>query len=522
MEVFMKKLFMLILSMVFLFSVMNMWATGEKEEKSKEEAYRFLMAWGPWDLSEGRIPPKEQHDDPYFQYVEEQIGIVPEIISWEWEGSKGYVQGLRLALSGGEEIELCRPWNDTLANELIKSGMAVPMGDLLEAHGQNVLSFFREEDLEIMRSSQGGDIYYLPQVAGLNAARFGFIRKDWLDRVGMDVPETREELLEVYRAFKSQDANGNGDPNDEIPVSGRELLRWFDDLFVMHGVAMWEGHPQWKWNEKKGILESSQVSDGMKMALEFINDLYEEGLMDEVMPVQANADWTAKIASEKIGHYFHLIFAIPGKSAFVSNYDIEDPTGLEFWAQMVKPPKAPGVPQQSNYYPTMQEPNFMILKHAKDPAKIVQWLDWSSEKDQWYYKALGIPGKDWKMTNGALEIIKERPASWMSYAFGYSKDIKEIILGTPFGEMQWDFISSAEGKTVPLDNQGMPLLVYDGFEEYLPNSSPLYREYASKFITGDLSIDKNWDEYVNKWYENGGETVTERATAWYKEIHGIE
>lgn len=500
------------------------WTTGTTETVSQEEgSYRFLWAVGPWDLSDGRIPIEEQHDDPYFQYVEDQIGIVPEIISWEWEGSKGYVQGLRLALSGGEPIELCRPWDQILANELIESGKAVPMGDMLDEHFPTVYDFFSDQDFEVMRNGQGGDIHYLPQIAALNAARFGFIRRDWLDRVGLDVPTTRRELVEVYRAFKSQDANGNGDPNDEIPVSGRELLRWFDDLFVMHGVAMWEGHPQWEWNEDEGILESSQVSDSMRMALEFINSLYEEGLMDQVMPVQPNADWTAKIANEKIGHYFHLIFAVPSKSAFASNYDIEDPTGLEFWAQMVKPPKAPGVPQQLNYYPTMQEPFHMILEDAESPEKILQWLEWGSQEEQAYYKALGIPGKDWvRNDDGEIEVIEERPGFWQSYAAGYSSYIPEILLGRPFGELQLEFIEAAEGNLRPLPNQGMPLSVYDGFEDYLPYSAPLYREFASKFITGALSIEDNWDTYVDQWYENGGQTVTERATAWYKELHGID
>ena len=511
----------LLVALVLMLAVTGAWATGT-QEIAEEETYRFLMAWGPWDLGDGRIPVEQQHEDPYFQYVEDQIGIVPEIISWEWEGSSGYVQGLRLALAGGERIEFLRPWNPTLAQELIDGGIAIAMDDLLDEHGPTVKSFFSEDDIEIMRANQGGSVYSLPQVAPLDAARFGFIRRDWLDRVGLDVPTTRAELVEVYRAFKEQDANGNGDPNDEIPVSGREQLRWFDDLFVMHGVAMWEGHPQWEWNEDQGILESSQVSEGMRMALEFINDLYEEGLMDPVMPVQPNADWSAKIGAEKIGHYFHLVFAVPSKSAFAGNYAIEDPTGLEFWAQMVQPPVAPGVPQQSNYYPTMQEPMFMITTHAESPEKIMQWLEWGSQQEQWYYKALGIPGRDWQRRDGELVILNELPSFHMPYAFGYSKSIEEITLGQPFGELQWGFIQAAEGNTVPLPNQGMPLSVYEGFEDYLPNSAPLYREFASKFITGDLSIDENWDRYVEQWYENGGQTVTDRATAWYKELHGID
>lgn len=499
----------------------GLFASGAKPAAEPGETYRFLQAIGPWDLKDGRIPTEEQPDDPYFQYVEEQIGIVPLNISWEWEGSKGYTQGLRLALAGGEEIESLRPWDELLANELIESGVAIPIGDLLDEYGQDVKEFFSEDDFEVMRATQGGDIYYLPQTASTLAARFGYIRKDWLERVGMDVPETREELVQVYRAFKAQDANGNGDPNDEIPVSGRELLRWFDDLFVMHGVAMWEGHPQWKWNPAKGILESSQVSDSMKMALEFIHDLYEEGLMDQVMPVQPNADWTAKIGASKIGHYFHLIFQIPQKSTFVGEDPNPDPTGMKYWEIMVQPPKVPGVPRQKNYYPTMQEPNFMVTKYAKDPAKIIQWLNWGCQEEQWYYKSLGIPGVDWVREGGELKILKERPAFWISYAGGYGRDLQEIVLGTPMGELQLEFNARVQGKTIPLDNQGMPISVYEGYEDYLPYSCPMYREWASKFITGDIAFSQ-WDDYVEQWYENGGQVVTDRATEWYKKIHGIK
>ena len=34
----------------------------------------------------------------------------------------------------------------------------------------------------------------------------------------MDYPTNVDELYEVLKAFKEQDANGNGDPNDEIPL----------------------------------------------------------------------------------------------------------------------------------------------------------------------------------------------------------------------------------------------------------------------------------------------------------------
>ena len=41
-----------------------------------------------------------------------------------------------------------------------------------------------------------------------------------MKNVGLETPATIDELYEVLVAFKEQDANGNGDPNDEIPWSG--------------------------------------------------------------------------------------------------------------------------------------------------------------------------------------------------------------------------------------------------------------------------------------------------------------
>lgn len=46
------------------------------------------------------------------------------------------------------------------------------------------------------------------------------INKQWLDNLKLEVPATTDELYTVLKAFKEQDANGNGDSKDEIPMMG--------------------------------------------------------------------------------------------------------------------------------------------------------------------------------------------------------------------------------------------------------------------------------------------------------------
>ena len=79
-----------------------------------------------------------------------------------------------------------------------------------------------------------GTIYTLPQVnsgAELRVARKLFINKKWLENVNMEVPTTTEELYQLLKAFKEQDANGNGDPNDEIPLCSQDWTSIQESLF---------------------------------------------------------------------------------------------------------------------------------------------------------------------------------------------------------------------------------------------------------------------------------------------------
>ena len=68
-----------------------------------------------------------------------------------------------------------------------------------------------------------------------------FINKTWLDNLGLEVPTTLGELKDVLIAFRDNDANGNGDTTDEIPL---DFNGWFGgayspdkpDWFLWHSV----------------------------------------------------------------------------------------------------------------------------------------------------------------------------------------------------------------------------------------------------------------------------------------------
>lgn len=97
------------------------------------------------------------------------------------------------------------------------------------------------------------------------------INKAWLDRLGLEVPTTLEELEDVLRAFKTQDANGNGDPNDEIPIFGisNYLLLPFGYDAIDSDMIL-----------RNGEVYYAATSDEYKEGLKWLQKMYAEGLID--------------------------------------------------------------------------------------------------------------------------------------------------------------------------------------------------------------------------------------------------
>ena len=502
----------LVTMVICILCISSLFAGTPKEPTSESGAYVFT-ATHSWGLDQGRIDFKDQPKDPVFQYIRDTVGSVAQTWCYEWGGGVEYMESIRLQLASGDIPEaIFEPFMTSFVKELCDLGVLIPLDDYLN-HAPLVMAQFSKEDLDIVRSlTPDGKIYYLPGKS--IEPRQGMIRADWLRAVGKDMPKTRDELVEVYKAFRDMDANGNGDPSDEVPVSGREGMRWLDDLYVMHGVHMYEGHPQWSWDAGKQQMISHQVSDNMKEAVTFLRMLVEEGLMDRVMPIQPAGDWFAKIAADKVGHYFHLGNGIERRLTMVtdgSNPDAE-------WVYMPNV-SVPGIPHQKNFYPGIGVPVICITTAAKDPGKILEHFNWGLTEAGANVTHYGIEGMNYKVENGKIVTegfpVKQR----YQYFQEIAQPNAEVYSQTVFGEMKVAIYNDSINDGRSLENIGMPISIWDGYEDFMDNSmGNMYRQYTAKFILGELPM-SDWDKYVAEWKKKGGDVLTQRATEWYKSVH---
>lgn len=89
----------------------------------------------------------------------------------------------------------------------------------------NVKKFLKAQPGAAKYVTDGTKIAMLPSDRGKGYEVSGthmFINKTWLDKLGLQMPTTWDELENVLDAFKTQDPNGNGKA-DEVPMNIRSL-----------------------------------------------------------------------------------------------------------------------------------------------------------------------------------------------------------------------------------------------------------------------------------------------------------
>ena len=86
----------------------------------------------------------------------------------------------------------------------------------------------------------------------------------------------------MLRAFKNEDANGNGDPNDEIPVSFTDFGGVY--TLLQHMGIMGDANATSTNSytmDKNGVATFMPVTEEFKQGVIWLRELFAEGIIDQ-------------------------------------------------------------------------------------------------------------------------------------------------------------------------------------------------------------------------------------------------
>ena len=237
----------------------------------------------------------------YYKQIEQQTGVhvdFTEIKDSEWTSS------VSLAFARGKMPDMILRGSLDVEEYGVTQHLLVPL-DVYMAKGYlpNYTSRMDQAGLREQLTASDGHIYQLGFLISQDVNTNGhfFINRTWLDRLGLRIPETVDELTEVLRRFRKEDLNGNG-IQDEIPL---ELT--FDDnttgvynLFSFFGLPVNEDYV---YVDQDGKVHFAPEKDSFFETLSWLHQLYLEGLLDIDFISQGSTIWAEKVNEGNTGMF---------------------------------------------------------------------------------------------------------------------------------------------------------------------------------------------------------------------------
>ena len=129
-----------------------------------------------------------------------------------------------------------------------------------------------------------GRLMALPEPSFVDGPNLLWLRRDWMDKLGLEAPDTIEEAIEIVRAFVEQDPGNNGEGNTiglvcHSDLTGETGYRYEFQLNTV--FASYNAFPKQWILQEDGTVVYGSVQPQAKEALAGVRKLYEEKLLDD-------------------------------------------------------------------------------------------------------------------------------------------------------------------------------------------------------------------------------------------------
>lgn len=398
----------------------------------------------------------------------------------------------------------------------VQDGILIPLEDLIREYAPNLTALLDELDGWKRITATDGHIYMLPCIQEAAQPSPGnaplWINERWIDNLGLEEPTTMEELDTVLRAFKEQDANGNGDPNDEVPFTFAtnqfppyRFLQYMED-----GLHISENFLAVINDE----LVFYPLTDGFKdNYLSVLRSWYQDGIIDENAFTQNYEEMTVNGKAADI----HGMFFRSTPSGQVGGERAGDYSLVQVTSEY-------GLAMTSNVLIKAM----MITDKCENPEVLIAWADWFYTDEGRMVAEYGIEGESYELhEDGTMSWLipegangEEFKASYRIYGSANTPMYRPNISVSPeddpvsakIFQMQEELYS--KGTTTPY-------FLYEGDEtarvaDLKTQINDYITVYTANVVTGKQDLESSYADFQETLKEMGAEELYEIYKSAYE------
>lgn len=280
--------------------------------------------------------------------------------------------------------------------KLVQAGLVARVDDLLPLMPVRTAGHYSDPDRNKLVTIDGA-MYGLPDPGALPQTDGLVIRKDWLDKLGLQSPKTLDEVMTVLKAFTFNDPDGNGQ-NDTYGfcayIEGTGLANMglgtrFEWVYGAYGVA-----GVWNLSSADAVALNARNPNYMK-ATQFIKQMNDEKVIDPDWPTLKKDEFRARWKQGKCGMMHENFAALANKSNY-KDFDENFPDGE--WIVMDAPKGPDGqssmgvVAKTARIYAVSQK----AIDEGKGPA-IARLLEWMASDEGYYLLGFGVKDVNYKL-----------------------------------------------------------------------------------------------------------------------------
>jgi putative aldouronate transport system substrate-binding protein len=439
------------------------------------------------------------------------------------------VPKLSVLMAAGDAPDLSFVYDTTTFQNWIQQGGLTALDPFIAQYGQSLVKYLGDDQMLYGRFN--GKQWAVPAKRVLTPAFSGYVRKDWLDKLGMAIPANKQQFFAMLQAFKDKDPGNTGGKVIPLGIQGygtdignvdwsvRMLLRSYITAETQEQrYSLW---PEGCW-----------IEPGYKDGMRKLNELYTRGLV------------SPDFALDKDGKQYERDLQQGKMGSAMCNYDWPYRSSPGIAAELAK--NVPGgtlVPfdafenYQGKYAKMKYATNGLFLfvpSFSKNAAGVIQYLNWMSNLEVIKILQNGIKGQQYtdevdgipsgkiafdKLPDNLKFQVNDFPILVNGFEFGSpERNITAAATGYPGYESlikQAIAIGMKDAYPPPWIDQILTMgIKYDG-----PVLFPKAQEIFTKTIMCKPSeFDALYDSLVKDYLASGGQAVIDEKAAAYRQM----
>ena len=470
-------------------------------------------------------------DNNYTRYLRELLNVQNKD-AFEGLGGTQYEQLETMAIQEGELPDIMLVTSKEMLDLLVQQDMIEDLSDVYETCTSDRLKemydSYGEDKLDMV--TYDGKLMAFPETEVYTGPNLLWLRKDWIDALGLSEPQTMEQAMEIIQIFVRENPGNSPEGNVGLAFAP-SLIGQSDSCFSLDPLFDYFHAYPGKWLETEdGRMVNGSVAPEMKEALAYLHEQYAAGVLDQGFMLRTKTNMADLLATQRCGAFFGWWWAADSPLSGLNDGDArwkpylftdeknEIQTSLSYGRQYC-------IVARKGYEHPEIIPKIIsaLFDYARYDGKeeavgVGQYLGMNVDQAATPF-LINTDYSDavFRTTKRILDAMQKRIAynDLTVLEQGYYNSCQEYLSD---GQKRTGFLWAAYTSRVVAVGKILNArvkYVNEGYtQEYNTLKSDDLTDLTVKtfiqIITGEASID-SFDQYVQDWYAQGGQELTDRA-----------